>query len=62
MVTENELALIMRSLGENVTHTEIAALMKKAGKSVGSISVEVFIESLQFIQNHSLSIRTAPYC
>lgn len=32
MVTENELGLIMRSLGQNITHVEIAALMKKAGK------------------------------
>jgi len=32
MVTESELALIMRSLGENVTHNEIRAFMKKAGK------------------------------
>ena len=31
MVTENELGLIMRSLGENITHVEIAASMKKAG-------------------------------
>ena len=31
MVTENELGLIMRSLGENITHVEIAAFMKKAG-------------------------------
>ena len=31
MVTETELALIMRSLGENITHNEIAAFMKKAG-------------------------------
>ncbi|RMX59953.1 hypothetical protein pdam_00001118 [Pocillopora damicornis] len=32
MITEQELALTMRSLGENITHVEIAALMKKAGK------------------------------
>lgn len=32
MVTEKELALIMRSLGENITHVEIAEFMKKAGK------------------------------
>lgn len=32
MVTEKELALIMRSLGENITHFEIAELMRKAGK------------------------------
>lgn len=32
MVTESELALIMRSLGENITHNEITAFMKKAGK------------------------------
>ena len=32
MVTERELALIMRSLGENITHVEIAEFMKKAGK------------------------------
>ncbi|KAJ7321494.1 Calmodulin-like protein 4 [Desmophyllum pertusum] len=32
MITENELALIMRSLGENITHVEITALMRKAGK------------------------------
>lgn len=31
MVTEKELGLIMRSLGENITHVEIAAFMKKAG-------------------------------
>lgn len=31
MVTENELGLIMRSLGENITHVEIAAFIKKAG-------------------------------
>ncbi len=35
MISENELGLIMRSLGENITHSEIAAFMKKAGKSVG---------------------------
>lgn len=35
MVSENELGLIMRSLGENITHSEIAAFMKKAGKSAG---------------------------
>ncbi|KAL9985162.1 hypothetical protein ACROYT_G007532 [Oculina patagonica] len=32
MISENELGLIMRSLGENITHSEIAAFMKKAGK------------------------------
>ena len=32
MVTAKELALIMRSLGENITHVEIAEFMKKAGK------------------------------
>lgn len=32
MVTEKELALIMRSLGENITHFEIAELMRKTGK------------------------------
>lgn len=32
MVTEKELGLIMRSLGENITHFEIEELMTKAGK------------------------------
>lgn len=32
MVTEKELGLIMRSLGENITHFEIQELMNKAGK------------------------------
>ncbi|XP_068742618.1 calmodulin-like isoform X1 [Montipora capricornis] len=32
MVTEKELGLIMRSLGENITHFEIEEFMKKAGK------------------------------
>ena len=32
MISEQELALTMRSLGENITHVEISALMKKAGK------------------------------
>ena len=35
MITESELALIMRSLGENVTHNEITAFMKKAGMFTG---------------------------
>lgn len=34
MVTENELGLIMRSLGENITNVEIAAFMKKAGQCI----------------------------
>ena len=34
MVTEKELGLIMRSLGENITHFEIEELMTKAGKFI----------------------------
>ena len=47
MITEQELALTMRSLGENITHVEIAALMKKAGKiKAGKIKTATIVNMI----------------
>ena len=48
MVTEKELGLIMRSLGENITNFEIEELMTKAGKFTSPYWRQFFIWESNF--------------